>query len=165
MYRPPPLRGRPVLEGKKVLLIDRNQPTRAARAGVLRDHGIEVHAEDISGARFLWQPNVYDLILLDVRKHPPGEARELFEQIRDASPGQRFAFLVGPPIYLSLTWPEDVMATHNETQQWAETVKRALRQQLFGCARQTNSTVGRAQAVLDCFAQVVGWMEEASHRG
>jgi len=42
---------------------------------------------------------------------------------------------------------------------------RALRQQLFGCARQTTSTVGRAQAVLDCFAQVVGWMEEASHRG
>ena len=86
MYRPPPLRGRPVLEGKKVLLIDRNQPTRAARAGVLRDHGIEVHAEDISGARFLWQPNVYDLILLDVRRHLPGEALEFYEQNYDRKP-------------------------------------------------------------------------------
>ena len=38
MYHPPPLRGCPVLAGKKVLLIDRNQSTRDARASVLRDH-------------------------------------------------------------------------------------------------------------------------------
>jgi CheY-like chemotaxis protein len=125
MYRPPPLRGAPFLEGKRVLLIDRNQPTRDVRTSVLREHGIEVHAaEDISGARFLWQPDVYHLILLDVRRHPPGEALEFYEQIKDASPSERFAFLVGPPIYLSLIWPEDVTAAQKETQQWAETVKR-----------------------------------------
>jgi len=56
MYRPP-LRGRPALPGKKVLLIDRFQATREARAAVLRTHGVEVHeAEEISAARFLWQP-------------------------------------------------------------------------------------------------------------
>ncbi len=79
MYRPPPPRGQPVLEGKTVLLIDRNQPTRDVRVRVLQSHGVEVHAaEDLSGARFLWQPNIYDLILLDVRRHLPGEALEFY---------------------------------------------------------------------------------------
>jgi len=51
---PTPLRGRPVLVGKKVLLIDRNQPTRDVWARVLQSHGVEVHtAEDLSGARQL----------------------------------------------------------------------------------------------------------------
>jgi len=40
--------------------------------------------------------------------------------------GQHFAFLVGPPAYLSLTWPDDVTATEKEPQQWAETIKRFL---------------------------------------
>ncbi len=102
MYRPPPLRGQPVLAGKTVLLIERNQPTRDVRVRVLQSHGVEVHvAKDICGARFLWQPNAYDLILLDVRRHLPGEALEFYEQIRNASPKEHFAFLVGPPVYLS----------------------------------------------------------------
>ena len=97
MYRPP-LRGRPALADKKVLLIDRCQATREVRAAVLRSHGVEVHeAEEISAARFLWQPNVYDLVMLDVRRYSPEEALEFYEQIRDASPRQQFAFLIGPP--------------------------------------------------------------------
>jgi CheY-like chemotaxis protein len=113
MYRPPPLRGQPVLANKKVLLIDRNQPTRDVRVRVLQSHGVEVHAaKDLSGARFLWQPNVYDLILLDVRRHLPGEALEFYEQIRTASPKEHFAFLVGPPVYLSRTWPGEVTEVH-----------------------------------------------------
>ena len=55
--------------------------------------------------------NAYGWIFLDVRRHLPGEALEFYEQIRDVSPGQRFAFLVGPPLYLSRTWPEEVRAT------------------------------------------------------
>ena len=74
MYQPP-LRGRPVLAGKKVLLIDRCQTTCEVRASVLRSHGVEVHAAaDLSGARFLWHPNVYQLIMLDVRRYSPGDA-------------------------------------------------------------------------------------------
>ena len=87
MYRPP-LRGRPALAGKKVLLIDRFQATREARAAVLRSRGVEVHeAEEISAARFLWQPNVYDLVMLDVRRYSPEEALEFYEQIRARVPG------------------------------------------------------------------------------
>ena len=80
--------------------------------------------EDLSAARFFWQPNVYDLILLGVRRHLPGESFEFYEQIEDASPRERFAFLVGPPVYLSLTWPEELMTSEKEPQQWAKAVRR-----------------------------------------
>ncbi len=127
MYRPPPPRGQPVLEGKTVLLIDRNQPTRDVRVRVLQSHGVEVHAaEDLSGARFLWQPNVYDLVLLDVRRHLPGEALEFYEQIRTASPKEHFAFLVGPPVYLSRTWPGEFCEVDASQGQWGATVRRFL---------------------------------------
>jgi CheY-like chemotaxis protein len=115
------------LSGKRVLLIDSNQPTRDVRASVLRSRGVEVHvAESLRAARFLWQPNVYDMILLDVRRHLPGEALEFYEQIKDANPRERFAFLVGAPVYLSLTWPEELLTLEKEPQQWAEAVRRFM---------------------------------------
>jgi CheY-like chemotaxis protein len=127
MYRPPPLRGQPVLAGKTVLLIDRNQRTREARASVLRAHGIEVHeADSLQAARFLWQPKGYDLILLNMRRNLPGEALEFYEQIRTASPKEHFAFLVGPPVYLSRTWPGEVTVDHASQGQWGATVRRFL---------------------------------------
>ena len=127
MYRPPPLRGQPVFEGKTVLLIDRNQTTRDVRVRVLQSHGVEVHgADSLQAARFLWQPNVYDLILLDVRRHLPGEALEFYEQIRNASPKEHFAFLVGPPVYLSRRWPDEVTGADASQGQWSATVEQFL---------------------------------------
>jgi len=74
MYRPP-RRDRTVLADTKVLLIDRFQATREVRAAVLRSHGVKVHeAEEISAARFLWQPHVYDLVMLDVRRYFPEDS-------------------------------------------------------------------------------------------
>jgi hypothetical protein len=126
MYRPP-LRGRRLLADKKVLLLDRCQATREARAAVLRTHGVEVHeAEEIPAARFLWQPNVYDLVMLDVRRYSPEQTREFYEQIKDASPRQQFAFLMGPPRYLSRTWPGEVTVDDVSRGQWGEMVKRYL---------------------------------------
>jgi BarA-like signal transduction histidine kinase len=126
MYRPPPLR-RSALADKRVLLIDRSQATRDARAAVLRSHGVEVHeAEEISAARFLWQPNVYDLVMLDVRRYSPEETRKFYEQIQDASPRQQFVFLMGPPRYVSRTWPGELAAGDTSRGQWGETVKRFL---------------------------------------
>ena len=125
MFSPSP-RGRSSLPGKKVLLIDRNQPTRDVRASVLRSRGIEVHAADsLQAARFLWQPGLYHFILLDVRRHLPGEAFEFYEQIRTASPEEHFIFLVGTPAYLSLSWPGDVTAVEKKRQR-AEKIKRFL---------------------------------------
>ena len=83
-------------------------------------------AEEISAARFLWQPNVYDLVMLDVRRYFPAEALEFYEQIREAGPRQRFAFLVGAPLYLSRTWPGEVAGEDVSCGQWAETVKHFL---------------------------------------
>jgi CheY-like chemotaxis protein len=74
----PPLRGRPVFDGKKVLLIDPYQPTRDVRTGVLRNHNIELDvADSLQAARCLWRPKLYDWILLDLRGYLPGEARAL----------------------------------------------------------------------------------------
>src|SRR5712692_4274929 len=115
------------LHNRKVLLIDRCQTTREARAAVLRSHRVEVHeAENLSGARLLWQPDVYDLVMLDVRRYSPGEVLEFYGQIKYRSPGERIVFLVGPPAYLSRTWPEEMKARDEEPQQWAETVRRFL---------------------------------------
>jgi DNA-binding NtrC family response regulator len=126
MYRPP-LRGRPAVADKKILLIDRCQATREARAAVLRSHSIEVHeAEEISGARFLWQPQVYDLVMFDIRRYSREEALEFYEQIWAADPRQRIVFLVGPPLYLSHTWPDAVTSGDTSRGQWGETVKRFL---------------------------------------
>ena len=121
----PPLRGRPALGGKAVLLIDCNQFARDVRTSVLESNGIKVCvAEDLFVARFLWKPKTYDLILRDVRRYLPGEVVEFYAQVKDASPRQRFAFLVGPPVYVSPTWPNELVAAERQPQQWAETVKR-----------------------------------------
>ena len=127
MYHPPPCRGRSLLDGKKVLLIDEKQTTRETRANVLRGHGVEVDATDsLQRARVLWRPRRYDLILLDVRGHLPGEALEFYEQIREVTPRQ-LAFLVGPPLYLSLTWPGGISLEEASRGQWEQTVKRFAR--------------------------------------
>jgi DNA-binding NtrC family response regulator len=126
MYQPPPLRCS-VFDDKKVLLIDSCQATCRVRASVLRSHGVEVHAaEEISAALFLWQPKIYDLVMLDVRRYSPGEMLEFYEEIKDRDPRQRIAFLVGAPTYLSLTWPGEVIAEDASSGQWGETVRRFL---------------------------------------
>ena len=127
MYQPPPLRGRPVFDDKKVLLIDPHQRARDVRASVLGSRGIEVDATDnLQAARSLWRPKVYDLILLDARGDISGEALDFYLEIKHANPRERVVFLVGPPTFLSVTWPTEVMAREKEPQQWAETVRRFL---------------------------------------
>jgi len=125
MLQPSPKRSN--LRGKRILLIDRCQATREVRAAVLRSRTVEVHeAEELSAARFLWQPNVYDLVMLDVRRYSSEEMQEFYEQIKGASPRQQFAFLMGSPRYLSRTWPSEVSSDDTSRGQWGETVKRFL---------------------------------------
>jgi DNA-binding NtrC family response regulator len=127
MYQPPPLRGRSVFDGKKVLLIDSHQRARDVRASVLRSRGIEVNATDsLQTARFLLRPKLYDLILLDARGYIPGEAFDFYLEVKHANPRVGVVFLVGPPTFLSLTWPTEVMAREKEPQQWTETVRRLV---------------------------------------
>jgi hypothetical protein len=55
-----------------------------------------------------------------------GEALAFYEQIRDKSPREHVVFLVGPPMYLSRTWPDESSEFASETHQWGETVKHFL---------------------------------------
>jgi hypothetical protein len=67
----PQLSTRSNLHVRKVLLID--QATREARAAILRSHSVEVHeATEMTHAHYLWRPNVYGLVMLDVRRSPRG---------------------------------------------------------------------------------------------
>jgi CheY-like chemotaxis protein len=124
IHRPlPPARS--LFSGRQVLLIDRNRPTRKLRATVLRSRGVEVHdVGDLADARFVWEPNFYDLVLLDVRRYLAGEALEFYERIKEASPQERFAFLVGPPAYLSLSWPAEANLLAASSPLETETAKR-----------------------------------------
>ena len=117
-----PLRGRSVFDGKKVLLID---PHQRARDVFLRGRSIDADATDsLQAARSLWQPKLYDLIMLDARGYTPGEAFDFYLEVKHANPRVRVVFLVGPPTFLSLTWPNEATATEKEPEQWAETVRR-----------------------------------------
>lgn len=122
----PPLRGH-LFADKRVLLIDPHQLTRDVRASVLRSHGIDVQvAESLPAAQCFWRPQLYDWILLDVRRYMPEEVLAFYAEIRDASPRAHFVFLVGPPTYLSLSWPDEFSAVASQPRQWAETVNRFL---------------------------------------
>jgi len=125
MHQPPPLRGRSVFDGKKVLLIDSHQRARDVRASVLRSRGIEVDATDsLQAARPLGRPKLYDLIMQDARGYIPGEAFDFYLEVKHVNPRVRVVFLVGAPTFLSLTSPNEAMAREKEPQQWAETVRR-----------------------------------------
>ena len=92
-------------------------------ANALQNQGAQVDvAADANEARSLWRPNTYDLILVDVQKQTPGEVLDFCRRIKGFYPQQRIAFLVGPPRYLSVKWPEQVSEA-STADQWEETVK------------------------------------------
>jgi CheY-like chemotaxis protein len=95
---------------KNVLIIDSNEAMQTLRARVLRSRGVHVHtAKTVTEARLLWVPDFFDLVLLDVRQKSR-EAVEFWRTIRRQHPRQRIRFLVGPPMYLSPTCADEVLA-------------------------------------------------------
>jgi CheY-like chemotaxis protein len=86
---------------KRVLLIDNSCHKRELRAEIMRKLGMDVDsAADIGEARCWWKADLYDLVLMNVENKRA--TRDKFcDDIRAATPSQRFAFLVGSPEYLS----------------------------------------------------------------
>lgn len=86
---------------RRVLLIDNSSSKRELRAEIMRKLGMEVDsAADIGEARCWWKAALYDLVLINVENKR--STRDKFcDDIRAATPTQRFAFLVGSPEYLS----------------------------------------------------------------
>jgi len=88
------------------------------RARVLRSRGVHVHtAKSVTEAGLLWVPDFFDLVLLDMRQKSKEEV-EFVRTIRRQHPGQRIAFLVGPPTYLSPTCADEVVARDKVSEVW-----------------------------------------------
>ncbi len=86
---------------KRVLLVDASTQKRDVRAEAMRRLGMDVDcAADILEARCWWRPKLYDLVLINQEKGR-GHRDKFCEDIRNAQPPQRFAFLVGHPGYLA----------------------------------------------------------------
>jgi CheY-like chemotaxis protein len=86
---------------KRVLLVDVSPAKRELRAKTMRDLGVDVDcAADISEARAWWRAGLYHLVLINMGSEP--DHRDKFcEDIRNATPPQQLAFLVGKPDYLA----------------------------------------------------------------
>lgn len=90
-----------VVKRKRVLLVDTSQPKRELRAEVMRKFGMDVDcAADIAEARSWWKAAFYDLVLINMDT-AEGYRDRFCEDIRNAKPPQRLAFLVGGPAYLA----------------------------------------------------------------
>jgi CheY-like chemotaxis protein len=86
---------------KRVLLIDTSHVKRELRAQVLRKLGMDVDcAADMAEARIWWRPTLYDLVLINMGKGR-GQRDKFCDDLRNATPPQRMAFLVGQPAYLA----------------------------------------------------------------
>jgi CheY-like chemotaxis protein len=95
----PPIPGGP--KKKRVLLVDTSTAKRELRAEVMRKMGVDVDcAADISEARSWWRADLYDLVLINVDKGA-GHRDKFCDDIRNATPSQHLAFLVGKPEYLA----------------------------------------------------------------
>lgn len=83
------------------MLVDTSHAKRDVRADVLRKLGMYVDiAADIVEARCWWRPALYDLVLVNVEKGK-GQRDKFCDDLRNATPPQRLAFLVGQPEYLA----------------------------------------------------------------
>ncbi len=78
---------------KRVLLVLDNQAIGPTVRQELADSGYDVHwARSVEEAESMWQPNVFDVVLLDVR-HDGERSRAFVNRIRATSPAQRIHFL------------------------------------------------------------------------
>ena len=93
--------------GKRVLLVGSRQLEPDIRAAVLRGHALSVDvAYDLANALHLCDARAYSWILVDVRERLPGEVLDFCTHLREKHPEQHVVFLVGPPQYVTLDWPE-----------------------------------------------------------
>lgn len=88
-------------KAKRILLMVTNRSRRNLRATVYRNAGIEVVcATHMDDARELFHPMAYDLVLFDVGADLAG-SMALSDDMKAECPGQKVAWLVGGPEFLS----------------------------------------------------------------
>jgi DNA-binding response OmpR family regulator len=78
---------------KRVLLVLDNEAIGPTVQQELADSGYDVHwARTLEQADAMWQPDVFDVVLMDVR-HDGERSREFVNRVRAAAPAQRIHFL------------------------------------------------------------------------
>lgn len=114
-----------------VLLIDRNSERRALRMKVLTLRGVDVvGATDVIEATSMWQPDRYDLILVDIRMdHRSCIAWR--DEIKKQKPKQIVAFLVGKPDYIALDPLLGSYVAEEKGTHWGDSLRVAIS---TGCA-------------------------------
>jgi CheY-like chemotaxis protein len=104
----------PAAGKKRILLVVGDDVRRDLRARVLRKLGTDVEcAADMSEARSLWRADTFNLVLLDVI----GDARNVEEfcaDVKNATPPQAIAFLVGKPAYIAASPRADEMVASED---------------------------------------------------
>jgi len=80
----------------KILLVGDYPGNQKVRAAILKQQGYVVDTvRDAEEARTRWQPNLYDLVLVDVDRNPWAGIKFCQEICKVASPRQQVALLVG----------------------------------------------------------------------
>jgi CheY-like chemotaxis protein len=93
-----PIDGNPALPkaGWKILLVGDYPSNQKTRATILEQQGYVVDTvRDAEEARARWQPNLYDLVLVDVERNPWAGIKFCQEIGKVASPRAQVALLVG----------------------------------------------------------------------
>ena len=93
-----PANGNPALPKAKwkILLVGDYPSNQKARAAILEKQGYVVDTvRDADEARARWQPNLYDLLLVDVERNPRASIKFCQEIVKVASRRQQVALLVG----------------------------------------------------------------------
>jgi DNA-binding NtrC family response regulator len=112
----------------RVLLINGSEFRRSLRVAILRGHGFQVEvAHDLAQVRSLWRPNAYAWMLVDILRQLPGEVLDFCEQIKQADPRQHIAFLIGPPRFVTLNWPEEAVSEAASGEEFREFARRLPR--------------------------------------
>jgi CheY-like chemotaxis protein len=80
----------------KILLVGDYPSNQKVRAAILEKQGYVVDTvRDADEARARWQPNLYDLVLVDVERNPSASIKFCQEIVKVASRRQQVALLVG----------------------------------------------------------------------
>jgi len=123
-----PLATRPPAKLRCILLMDGNAERRASRKKILALHGIEaVGVSDLTEASSIWHRDRYDLILIDIRRDYYG-CLAWRDMIKQESPKQIVAFLVGEPRYVDLEPQPDSYVAEEHGSEWGELLRRRMRE-------------------------------------
>lgn len=109
-----------------ILLMDGNSERRALRTKIMALHGVEiVGAANLTEAGSVWNPERYDMVLIDIRRDYRG-CLAWRNEIKKERPDQVVAFLVGRPQYVDLSPLENSYVAEESGTQWGDSLRQAV---------------------------------------